>query len=697
MGRASVRPGEQLTVAFHMSIEKGWHTYWVNGGDAGFPLAVEWQFPPGFSAGPLLWPVPTLMATPPLMSYGYLDSLTVLVRVSVPGNAAAGTVRIPLRASWLVCAEVCLPAEDSLELAIRVSSAAPRPDARGAAIIAAAEVMLPRAPPAEWKTVSWKTDSGYSILVAGVGDAAFRAPYFFVDSAETLDHARAQTVRRNDSALSIDLRGSEFALSVASRLRGILSTDGSDQTAPSYVLDLLVAPNPDSAALLLAAQLRSWPPQETGGLAAAATLELAAGTLPPVAGTTLLTVATAISLAFIGGILLNLMPCVFPVLSLKVLNFVEHGAGTFSVSRSRLHALIFAAGVVVSFWALAGLLFALRAGGESLGWGFQLQLPAVVAVLALVLFLLALNMSGVFEIGLSLTRLGAVGRGRGAIDSFLTGGLAVVVAAPCTAPFMGAALGFAVVQPAALGLLVFTSLALGLAAPYVLLASVPALMSRLPRPGAWMVRVRQLLAFPMYATVVWLVWVFGRQSGVNSAALLLIALVVLALAAWFWAQATTSRSAPMRSAALLLLVASVATATVGAGRLAVSAAPATAASGWEVFSRERLAEARSQRRPVLVDFTAAWCLTCQVNERVAFQSKAALAAFASANVALLRADWTSRDAEIADMMREFGRAGVPLYVLYPSDPTKPPEILPTVLTTGIVVRALERAVLGGLQ
>lgn len=360
----------------------------------------------------------------------------------------------------------------------------------------------------------------------------------------------------------------------------------------------------------------------------------------------------------------------------------------------RRHGFAFGAGVLVCFWVLAGVLMALRAGGESLGWGFQLQSPVIVGLLALLLFGLGLNLSGLFEVGVGLTRLGGVGSGSSYRDSFLMGGLTVLVATPCTAPFMGAALGFALVQPAVVGLAVFTFLAVGLAAPYVLLSSMPALLRRLPRPGAWTETLKQALAFPMYATVVWLVWVFGKQAGVDATALLLFGLTLCALAGWIYSRlGGPFPSRTVRASALIIALGGASLAVQG-GRTAdpaLRSASRSEAVGWEDFSPERVVTLRAEGRPVFVDFTADWCLSCKVNERIALGTDGVRAALAAANVALLVADWTNRDPVIAETIEGFGRSGVPLYVVYSADPSRAPELLPAVLTPGIVIEAVERA------
>lgn len=682
---AWVRPGEPFTVAVRIRMDPGWHTYWTNAGDSGLPLELEWDLPEGFEASHLRWPVPHRIPVAPLMTYGYEDEVLALAELTPPANLrAGGTVTLGGRADYLVCAELCIPAteEFALTLPVRVNSVARDPQGREA--IAAARVLLPELA-SGWRTRAWTTETGYVLEVTPPPGVAFTAPYLYADSTGVVEHAQPQRVARVGSAMRLAIPRSEFALEDAKRLGGILVADASREL-PAWTVQAVIGTEPADVAgapdVFAHADV-----QETGGL------DDPDGATPfaadPERADAGLGFLMALAFAFLGGLLLNLMPCVFPVLSMKVLGFMEHAGG--DVGRARRHGFAFAAGVLLSFWLLAGTLLALRAGGESIGWGFQLQSPTIVALLALVVFTLALGMSGLFEIGLGLTRLGAAGAGRGYRDSVLTGGLVVVVATPCTAPFMGAGLGYALVQPPLQGLAVFTALALGLAAPYVVLANAPGLLRRLPRPGAWMETLKQALAFPLYATVVWLVWVFGRQAGVDAVALLLLGLTLVALAAWL------ARLAQRPAAASARRLPAVATGLAAIGiaffAASVAAAPtsnARADARWEPYSAERLATLREEARPVFVDFTAAWCLTCQVNERIALNSAAARRAFAEADVALMKADWTSRDPDITQALQSFGRSGVPLYVLYPASGTTP-EILPTLLTPGIVVDAVRRS------
>ncbi len=688
-----VAAGQRVTVAVRLTLDPGWHTYWINPGDAGLPLAVEWTLPAGVSAGPLQFPTPRLAPQPPLMSYGYERQLVALVELQLPASLApSSTLRLAGKAKWLACAEICLPASGPLALALPVTPGGDTTPTRWADAVTHARAQIP-APLIGWTARGWTTPQGYTVaLIRSVGTARgaaarFTTPYLFVDSAGVIEHASAQRVAVGGDTLVIALPRATVATDTATRIAGIIATDVASDDPRSYVVNVaLSAPVPAGLRARATALLAGG--RDVGGVSGGgAPAPGAVTTLPDPAAD--MTLVAAIAFAFIGGLLLNLMPCVFPVLTVKVLALLDHG-GTGDRRRARRHGLAFGAGVLLSFWLLAGVLIALRAGGEQLGWGFQLQSPIVVSLLALLMFALALNLSGVFEIGLALTRLGGVGAGRGYGDSLLTGALAVIVAAPCTAPFMGAALGYALVQPALVGLLVFTALGVGLALPFVLLASVPALLRFMPRPGPWLETLRQLFAFPLYATVVWLLWVFGQQAGVDALAIVLLSMILLALGAWVWARGVRSDRAPTRALAGVLMLGAVGVAALSATR-ALPERSAAVVAGWEPWSAARVAALRGEGRAVFVDFTAAWCLSCQVNERVALRTESVRRAFTSGNVALLRADWTSRDSSITEVLAGFGRSGVPLYVLYPTQPNAAAVILPAVLTPGLVVDAVTKA------
>ncbi|AMW07020.1 protein-disulfide reductase DsbD family protein [Gemmatimonas phototrophica] len=698
--RSGLQPGSSTTVAFRITMEPGWHTYWTNPGDAGLPLHASWTLPSGVTVSALRYPVPHVLPQPPFMSYGYEREVLVLADLTVASSVPVGTtLNIAADVDFLVCADVCLPA--SGHVALTAPAAARTMPSTWASAIADTRARL-TTPSTGWDTRIWR-DGSRLVLVARVPDAArgtLRAAYLVPDSTGVLEHAAEQRVVLVGDTLILAMTVDKSLSDTASRVTGVLVHDVAT-SAVGTQLDARVLSAPPAGAATVLARLDGPTAVGTGGAVADAATRATTGTSAVAESEGLAEGARigmwlAIGLAFVGGLLLNLMPCVFPVLSIKILSFVERGGDDGNGNAGRQHAMVFTAGVLTTFWVLAGSLYALRAGGAQLGWGFHLQSPAVVTVLALVVFALALNMSGVFTMGMSLTRLGAVGGGERYVDSFLTGLLAVVVATPCTAPFMGAALGYALTQHAAIGLAVFTSLGLGLAAPYMVLASNPSLLRRLPRPGPWLETFKQLLAFPLYATVVWLLWVLGRQAGTDQLSLALLVGVVVSFAGWMAGRAQLAGHA--RRSVVSLAFAGLA---IAGGGFAVASQPVVAPVaaptpvGWEPWSAARVAEARAAGRAVFVDFTAAWCLSCQVNERVVLHTDAVQQAFANGKVVLLRADWTSRNAEITRLLATFGRSGVPLYVMYPSAANSQAEVLSAVLTPGQVMDAVTRATAAG--
>jgi len=689
------RAGSTTTLALRITMDPGWHTYWTNPGDAGLPLDAVWTLPVGVTVSAPRFPTPHVLPLPPLMSYGYEREVLVLVDVTVAPTVPIGTtLTLAADIEFLVCADVCLPASEHVMLAARTARQ-PSPSVWAQAI-AATRAQLVR-PVSDWTVMAWR-DGARIMLFARIPKAlqtSMRAPHVIADSTGVLEHAAVQRVRIAGDTIVLALTRAGALADSTSRFSGVLLTDVNDPRF-SYQLDVPISRAPPRASALVAmidgaeAIGTGGAPSNSTGTSdhASSSAQLVEGANDAAAD---IGVMLALLLAFVGGVILNLMPCVFPVLSIKILSFVERG-GDDGGAVGRRHAFVFTMGVLTMFWVLAGVLLVLRAGGAQLGWGFQLQSPAVVAALALVVFALALNLSGVFAMGMSLTRLGRIGSGMHYGDSFLTGLLAVIVATPCTAPFMGAALGYALTQNAVIGLAVFTALGLGLSAPYVILASSPALLRRLPRPGPWLETLKQSLAFPLYATVVWLLWVLGRQAGTDLVSLVLLFVVGVALAGWMAGRAQNAGHTRRSSVALALLLL-----TIVGGGAATAVQPVTpvrtseAPPGWEPWSATRVAAARDSGRAVFVDFTAAWCLSCQVNERVALQTDAVERAFAAGNVLLLRADWTSRDSSITAILSTFGRSGVPLYVLYSRKRHAPAELLPAVLTPGAVIGAVTRA------
>jgi len=634
-----VAPGKPLWVGLQLAHAPHWHTYWKNPGDSGLPTLLDWKLPAGFSASDIAWPTPSRLPVGPLMNFGYEGTVLLPVALTVPAGFRADTLDIQLQADWLVCKDVCIPESGNFSLklparAVTVAHAAAFDNARAmspqtvATVRASAEV----------------SDGALIVRVAGLPAAWHgRELQFFPELAGVTDNAAKPAARWEGAAWDARVPLSPQRSESPQQLAAVLSHAGA------------------TAGVQLALPVSgAWP-----ALGSPATAALADAVVTPAAPP--IGFALALLLALVGGALLNLMPCVFPVLSLKVMGFASQAHDRRSLLAG---GLAYTAGVVLSFVALAGLLLALRAGGEQLGWGFQLQSPGVIAALAALFTLIGLNLAGVFEFGSILPSALASARARHPlVDSALTGVLAVAVASPCTAPFMGASLGLAFTLPAAQALAIFGALGLGMALPYLAASAWPALARALPRPGLWMAHFKTVMAFPMFATVVWLVWILGQQVGIDGAAALLAALVALAFAAWAFGSPLLGRRARagFGTAALVLLSATLlwAVPSLRSEAVASTAGPAQVApGGWQAWSSERVAEAVSQGRPVFVDFTAAWCVTCQLNKRTTLADAQVLADFEARQVVLLRADWTRRDAAISAELARLGRNGVPVYALY---------------------------------
>jgi len=675
-GASHARPGETLMVGLRLEHEPGWHTYWKNPGDSGMPTRLAWTLPPGVTAGPILWPTPVRIPVGPLANYGYEGDTLLLTEIRVPSSWRVGSVlSLTARAEWLVCKDICLPGNASLSLEVPTASSRPLPGDWGSRFDQVRSA-LPVPVPSWGTAVSVTPDNLVLSLKPPSGAPPFAKLEFFPSEPDIIENAAPQILEQTAD-------GYRLRLTAAPKFTGEIPT----------LSGILVAepPPPGAGPLRAIAVSMPYPGGVPAARAAPASTTLSAADIravaAPAAGLGLL---TALAFAFVGGLVLNLMPCVFPVVSIKVLGFVEQAQG--NRRDLRLHGLTFAAGILVSFWLVASVLLALRASGLFLGWGYQLQSPPVVAGLAVLFFVLGLNLSGVFEFGSRIqSAAGAVGDRDGLMGAFLGGALATAVATPCTAPFMGAALGFALTQPPAGAMLVFTALALGMGTPYVLLSFFPALAARLPRPGRWMETLRQFLAFPLYLTVVWLVWVLAEQLDTTAAARLLAALVLVAAALWAW----TRFAGPDHRAGRLMACA-IALAAAFLAWPAGTADPARDSTGrgaWAPYSDAALSAART-RGPVFVDFTAAWCVTCQVNKRMVLDTASIGAAFEKGRVQRLRADWTNRDDSITQALARLGRSGVPVYALYPADGGAP-ELLPEILTADVVVAAVDRAVQPG--
>ena len=637
-------PGMPLQVGLRLRIAPGWHTYWQNPGDAGAPPELTLTLPDGASAGPIQWPAPRRMAEGPLMTYGYTGE--VLLPLSVTPGAplsSTGPLRIEATANWLVCERICVPEEGRFTLDLPIGTPAPSAEAP---LFATAAASTPRPSPFEARIAP---DGTLSLAGAGLSPTTVRDAWFFA-AADAIEPAAPQALTVGEGRVALALK-----------------------PAPGF----------DGRALAGVVVLRDPGGQESALQADAAPGPAAAPAAP---------LWQTLLLAALGGLILNLMPCVFPVLAMKAMGIARmSGAERGAV---RAHALSYTAGVLLAFGALGALLAGVRAAGGAVGWGFQFQSPAFVAALAWVLFGVGLNLSGVFGVGAGLAGAGQGLAARGGhAGSFFTGLLAVLVATPCTAPFMGAAVAAALAAPPTVTMAVFGAMGLGLAAPYVALALLPGAARLLPRPGPWMDVLRGALAFPMYGAAAWLVWVVSLQAGSDGVLAVAAGSVLVALAAWSLglAQAAGRRGRRLGGGVALAAVLGVVAILVGIGT-APAALSQAAAEGAERFSAARLAALREEGRPVFVNMTAAWCVTCLVNERVALSPAPVRRAFADHRVAYLKGDWTRGDPEITAFLRGHARDGVPLYVLYPPGPAAP-SVLPQILTEGTMLDQLNK--LGG--
>lgn len=644
--RAAV-PGDTLWLGLRFQLIPHWHVYWRNPGDSGEAPRVDWHLPSGWQAGEIRWPTPQRIPVGPLVNYGYEDSVTLLVPVEVPlGQQTGVPIDISADVSWLVCREECIPQQASLQVRLPVTTPGTSP-----VTINSFDGVRARWPVAAPGNASYLREGSDLILrvdASGWSEANIATAWFAANAWGPVAPSQSQAWRFDDAALLMTLPAGEAPLAEGARLDGLLVvSDAGADTASTRGFSINAIPfDPASPA---------------------------SNELP-------LTLMLALGLALLGGLLLNLMPCVLPVLSIKVLGLVQHAD-----DRSTQHGLVFAAGVLSSLLSLAGLLLALRAGGASLGWGFQLQEPWVVVALLYLMLALGMNLSGVFNVGGGLAGVGqGLTEHKGLRGTFATGVLAVIVATPCTAPFMGTALGFALTRPPTETLLVFTALGIGFALPVTLLGIWPPWVNLLPAPGPWMERLRQALAWPLYATAAWLLWVLSQQVGPDGLATALTGSVLLALGLW-WIGQPLRRQRLRNALGGTLVLASLAL-LVAAGQ---KTATQTEAPGAEAWSRERVSELQRDNRAVLVNFTAAWCITCKVNERVALGADAVRRALADRGVAYLEGDWTRRDPAITRELRRYGRSGVPLYLLYPAGQGAP-EILPQLLTEGLVLQALAR-------
>ena len=637
----NIEPSKPFWVAVRQVIEPGWHTYWKNAGDVGAPITISWSLPEGFQASQIHWPYPQRIAYGDFTNFGYHDDVILLTEITPPETLTVSQVEIKADVRWLVCKDVCIPEQANLiaELPVRTHEIF---DGRYNRMFTEARLKIPRQVPIKVYSNVEEEKLSISIELPGLRANRVTNVSYFPSSAGVINNSAAQSFSVDESGIFLELLADERIDNTSSSFDGIVVIDedvGGGLTS-SFVIKPVHSDDLDVGLSFLA----------------------------------------AIAFAFLGGLILNLMPCVFPVLSIKILSLMETARG----ESLKIHALVYFSGVVLSFLGVAGVLLILRAAGAEVGWGFQLQSPFVVGSLAYLFVVLGLNLSGYFEISFSGLGGGYINFPKsGYAASFLTGVLASVVAAPCTAPFMGVALGYAITQSDTVALAVFGSLGAGMATPYCLISLIPGLLERLPRPGVWMVTFRQFLAFPLYATAIWLIWVLSIQTSSDSILYVLGGLLIIIFSIWL------GRHCSNVFARIVILGLSVFIAVVSLSSLTSVSRNEMSKEDTSVlsYSEEVLQKALNQG-PVFINFTAAWCITCKVNELTVLKTKPIREAFADNGIQYMEGDWTTENPKITKALESFSRTGVPLYLLYPKGKKKA-RVLPQILTESILLEAID--------
>lgn len=682
----AVQPGTPFWVAVQIKIPDHWHIYWKNPGDAGAATRIEWELPEGFTAAPLNWPAPKKFVNDTLVGFGYEGEILLLSQIQPPADLTGSNVELHATLKWLGCSDQsCNPGEASLSLSVPIRAITPKLNPNTVHLFTKARELLPILGEG---VASYTSDQVKLSLPLPKGHHLKKTGYFCPEGNNGIDYKSPAMIEfsENEKA-SITLKTNNESTTPSNQLKGILVLENENNVPYAMEIDTVINNYPNEN-LIAAADAPNLPPLH--------------GTIPNTdsfEGGILL----ALMLAFIGGMILNLMPCVLPVISLKIFSFVKMAGQNRALTIK--HGLVFAAGVLASFWVLAGMLLALKIYGHSVGWGFQLQEPLFVAFLACLLMVLSLGLFGVFEAGNLITS--TAGKIQGGMqassnhefrNSFLSGILATLLATPCTGPFLGSVLGFAVTAPAVDGFLIFTAIGLGMAAPYLVLSIWPSLLRFLPKPGAWMNTFKEVMGFLMLATVLWLTWVYGAQTGSLSVLLLLGSFFLLAIGCWIYGKwGTPIHSKRSRYTSYPFSIACIALATylvifsTSTSFIALNQSmenEQVSEKDWEPFSLERIAALQKEGKPVLIDFTAKWCLICQLNHMV-LSSTQVENKLSDLGVVKMKADWTTNDPAITEELRKHGRNSVPLYLFYNGDPKNPPKILPQVLTADILSEHLK--------
>lgn len=677
---SEVAPGKPFTLIIEQLIDDGWHTYWLNPGDSGTPTKVKWGLPDGGTAGELQFPTPEHIPYGPLMDFGYSNRALFQATITPPTAISGETYTVKADLEWLVCKDICLPEGDEYSIVLPVGGPGPVMNTSVDTILR--DLMKSHPVAVNWPATYAEQDGRFILTLTPpeasgkILKGAKEIAYFPHEWGLFLNTAEQVLVSQDDGSFVLAINRDQRPLAEIRELEGVLAvTDASGQRQ-----GFQITATPPGGLPPLAAQ--DTPKTEISASDAVTTPDMPMPAVIP-DGPSLIGV---LFIAVLGGLILNLMPCVFPVLSLKVLSISQLSHGDRRVAQH--HGVAYAAGVIVTFLLIASILIVLQQTGETIGWGFQLQQPIVVALLIYLFVVVGLNLMGWFEIDLNrLVPDRFHGNHEGLTGSFATGILATIVATPCTAPFMGAAMGYALTQNAIVALIVFAALGFGLALPFLIICFVPGLQKIMPRPGGWMVTLRQFLAFPMFLAAIWLTWVLAQQTGANGVALALIGALCIALMIWLWHHTPKGRMVrTMRIALMIIAAIGVICVTQAQHYQQIVATAPTA--GEQPYTKAALDAALQSDRPIFINMTAAWCITCKVNERVALSTDAARAVFDAHNVLLLKGDWTNFSKDITDFLGHYGRNGVPLYVFIgaPDKDGKRPEpvVLPQILTPAIL-------------
>lgn len=672
----SIQPGRPFWVAIHMKIADDWHTYWKNPGDTGMAPSINWELPPGFTIAENLWLTPQRFVVQDLVGFGYEGDNTLLVKITPPSSNSEKSVKLSYTLSWLACSnDSCLPGESMGSITLPFEAKPPTTHPKNTIHFSQAREQLPQKQPVQ----VFHQDGLIAINLEKSIEEISGA--YFCPEAQTIDQSFEPNVDGSGSTVILKAQDKQLK-----QLKGVLVLFKGSIEEP-IVMKAIEIDSPiqsshempeHAIAMLEKAKVSSNDSISSAGIGSGHEFIIIVG------------------LAFIGGMILNLMPCVLPIISLKILNFVQLSGQ--SRASTLKHGMVFSFGVLVSFWLLAALLLLLQAYGHAIGWGFQLQEPVFVAALAALLLALSLNMFGIFEMGNSIISVANKAHGKlggntpGLWNSFFSGVLATAVATPCTGPFLGSAIGFAVGAPSYQAMMIFTSLGLGMALPYIILSGFPRLTRFLPKPGPWMNTFKEIMGFLMLATVLWLAWVYGAQTDNISLLLLLAAFFVLAVGCWIYGKwgtplETFAKRTTSRLLALLCIVLSgyiIMTATHEA-KIEMAG---EVESEWQSFSPELIADLQNQGKPIIIDFTAKWCLICQVNHLV-LTSEAVTSKLNEFEVVKVKADWTRNNPVITEELKKHGRNGVPLYLLYSGKPGSKPKVLPQVLTPENVIQELK--------